>query len=542
MWIYMFMCCSFVIYPGYSHHYDHEEFIFDEGQYGFTKYRLFMDKYHRNTAYEICQLYGGNIIRLDSFKKLLRIMHLNTEEWNYELHHDFWIDLVVDPTDDSFLWTSDCEPFDPLADWNGMIANFDYNADKMCVVYKRGSIWNSKNCDSDAMVICETFETGNACTFGSPIDYPLQIVPDIEEAGCYQLCLKTAECWSYTYISPQRECVLNSDTSQNGDANHLMSTTKIKSCYGGELIQTVNQTWSIGVYDDYSEPVYNCTAGLQQTTLNITNLHTQSQQLQLQSLHSTNNKDVCSTVVVTKYATTTVIDTTTNDLTVSVTASPRTVVVTTEIPTTLVITSEVFSQLVTTVVSTDIATTTVEIPTTVVTTVVIPAPNVTITATPSIVPVTTVVSEVVTTTTEVPTTIVVTETPSVIVSTVPVTVAMTSMVIVPTTVVRSEIETYATTLVITTTIHATTWSSVPQLAPTELAKKLENLVKNLTVPKTSTNAYRRKLMCAEDTRQSAKTVGFVGIVLLVIPLGLLIGLDLPSVAIHISKLRESFKG
>ncbi|XP_069139942.1 uncharacterized protein [Argopecten irradians] len=583
MLIIVFMWC-FIIYPGYSHHGDLEGLIFEDGKYGVTTYRLLMDKYPRNTAFEICQLYGGNLVRPDSLKKVFRLLHLNDQDWNLELNHDIWIDLIRDPDDDSFKWTSDCEPHDPLTQWNGILANFDYNSNRLCVVLKDHSLWNSKQCSSDALVVCETFEAGKPCTYGPTNRYTLKSYSNVTETDCLFLCSTDESCWVSTYIHVEEACLLSSDISQAETPGYARVTTKVKSCYIGELVQTLNTTWNVGAHGNDDDPIFNCASNTLSSSLLPTQYtystsseappeETQTQSLlstnsealsssllptqytystsseappeetQTQSLLSTSSEDLCPSLVITQYATATVMATTTNDVTFYVTASPVTVLVTTEIPKTLVRTTEVLSQVVTTVVSTDITTTTVEIPTVVPTTVELPASNVTITATPSVLPVTTVVSsEVVTTTAEVTTTFVVTETPSLIVSTIPVTVALTSTVIVPTTVVSSNVEIQPTTVLVTTTVHATNWSTVTPLAPAELEQKLENLVKNLTVPKTSTKAYHRRFVCAEDERESAKTVGYIGVVLLVVPLALLICLDLPSAAIKISKLRDSFKG
>ncbi|XP_060072985.1 uncharacterized protein LOC132552807 [Ylistrum balloti] len=537
MWMYVYMCCSFVIHPVFSSYIDHEDYKFYEGQYGFTRYRLLLDKYKRNTAYEICQLYGGNLIRPDSIQKLQRLIHLNKAVWQFEMHHDFWIDLVREPDTNTFTWTSDCTALDPSTDWHCMLPNFDDNPDKLCIVSKHGNYWNSKNCDSDAMVICETLEIGNPCSYGSSIKYPMISMENFTIITCHEKCISESNCWAYTFFqesSSPGTCAFHYDASKETNPLYAEATTKLKYCYDGELVEAIDQTWSIGTNGDLDVPIYNCTSN--------TLTYFQPYYLSLDLYN-----DTCSTMTVTNVATLTVTDMTTNSMTVFITESPTTVVTTIEIPTTVlmttvVITTEIPSQLVTTIVSTEVATTTVEVSTTIAITSVIPASNVTITITPSTVPITTVVSsEVITTTAEVPTTITITETPSVIISTVAVTVAATSTVIVPTTVVHSEVETLATTVLMTTTVHDSTWSTVSPLASAELSQRLENIVKNLTVPKKSTNAYQRKLVCAEDSRLSAMSLGYVGVMLLLIPLAILLCFDIPSAVVHIKKLRDSLR-
>ncbi|OWF49540.1 mucin-2-like [Mizuhopecten yessoensis] len=511
------------------------------GTYGVTTYRLLIERYSRNDAYDICRLYGGNIIRPDHFEKLVRLSHLNNREWAWQLRHEYWIDLILDPVNATLIWTSNCEALDPSNDWNCIPSNFDMSSSDLCITSKHGGDWNNKECDSDALVLCETFQAGTTCTYGSAMKFPILSIYGDTEAVCQTNCAAEPSCWSYTYspTSPTRgTCVLGFDSSKQEDPAFVMSTTATKHCYVGELVTQIDPTWSFGQNNNNNnnndqKPVYNCTA------VSATDSQKKQQNITNQNLFNiTNQNDPCSTMTLIEYQTLTVLDTTTKDVMVLITVNPTTVVMTTEIQTTLIMTTtEVPSPVVTTIVSTELATTTLEIPTTITTTTVVPASNVTITITPSVVPMTTVVShDVITATAEVPTTVVVTETPSVIVSTLAVTVAATSTVVIPTTVVSSE--THATTVVVTTTVVATTWSSVSSLAPAALAEKLDNMVRNLTVPKKNTKAYQRTLGCAEDDRQSAKTVGYIGILLLIFPLGLMICLDIPSAIIRIRNFRK----
>ena len=63
----------------------------------------------------------------------------------------------------------------------------------------------------------------------------------------------------------------------------------------------------------------------------------------------------------------------------------------------------------------------------------------------------------------------------------------------------------------------------------ELQAKIEQMQTELTVNRKETSSYKRKLTSAPDDRVSAKSIGYVGVVILTVVTGLLVCIDLPTI-------------
>lgn len=64
----------------------------------------------------------------------------------------------------------------------------------------------------------------------------------------------------------------------------------------------------------------------------------------------------------------------------------------------------------------------------------------------------------------------------------------------------------------------------------ELQAKIEQIKTELTVDKKETSSYKRKLTSAPDNRVSAQSIGYVGVIILSIVVGLLVCIDIPTLA------------
>ncbi|XP_071119850.1 uncharacterized protein [Mytilus edulis] len=64
----------------------------------------------------------------------------------------------------------------------------------------------------------------------------------------------------------------------------------------------------------------------------------------------------------------------------------------------------------------------------------------------------------------------------------------------------------------------------------ELQAKIDKIQTELTVDKKETSSYKRRLTSAPDNRVSAQSIGYVGVVILTIVIGLLIVIDIPTLA------------
>ncbi|XP_071119854.1 uncharacterized protein [Mytilus edulis] len=72
----------------------------------------------------------------------------------------------------------------------------------------------------------------------------------------------------------------------------------------------------------------------------------------------------------------------------------------------------------------------------------------------------------------------------------------------------------------------------------ELQAKIDKIQTELTVDKKETSSYKRKLTSAPDNRVSAQSIGYVGVVILTIVIGLLIVIDIPTL---VKDTRNFFK-
>ncbi|VDI05358.1 Hypothetical predicted protein [Mytilus galloprovincialis] len=72
----------------------------------------------------------------------------------------------------------------------------------------------------------------------------------------------------------------------------------------------------------------------------------------------------------------------------------------------------------------------------------------------------------------------------------------------------------------------------------ELQAKIDKIQTELTVDKKETSSYKRRLTSAPDNRVSAQSIGYVGVVILTIVIGLLIVIDIPTL---VKDTRNFFK-
>jgi len=87
----------------------------------------------------------------------------------------------------------------------------------------------------------------------------------------------------------------------------------------------------------------------------------------------------------------------------------------------------------------------------------------------------------------------------------------------------------------------TTQKSFTSIASQVLQESLSQLVKELTVDKTTTSAYTRSKTCATDDRPSAATVGCFGILMLALPFVFILGLDLTGMIVKLKKFKSCCK-
>ena len=125
----------------------------------------------------------------------------------------------------------------------------------------------------------------------------------------------------------------------------------------------------------------------------------------------------------------------------------------------------------------------------------------------------------------------------------------TTTTMVPTTVIMTTVLAPPTTTVVLTTVLAPSTVTVevtPSVATCQdsttfinitntkyIKEAVENITKALYVDKKTMSSYVRSKTCAEDDRQSSATVGYVGIVFIVVPFGLMFILDLRTIYTHI---------
>lgn len=78
------------------------------------------------------------------------------------------------------------------------------------------------------------------------------------------------------------------------------------------------------------------------------------------------------------------------------------------------------------------------------------------------------------------------------------------------------------TFTVTSTVIRTSTQNITIEKAEEVAREI---VKNLTIDSKSTSSHIRRLTSAEDNRQSAQFVGFIGVIVVVVPLGLMLIAD-----------------
>ncbi|XP_022335110.2 uncharacterized protein LOC111131735 [Crassostrea virginica] len=213
--------------------------------------------------------------------------------------------------------------------------------------------------------------------------------------------------------------------------------------------------------------------------------------------------------------TTTPIPTTTTTIPTTTTTIPTT---TTTIPTTTTTIPTTTTTIPTT--TTTIPTTTTTIPTT---TTTIPTTTTTIPTTTTTIPTTT--TTIPTTTTTIPTTT------TTIPTTTTTTTTMATTTTVPTITTTASVTATSQPLLTSTTVETcfcncphTNWTLNPQ----ELQTKIQEMVKELSVPKNTLSSFIRSKTSASDERPQAMYVGTVGIAILCIFVGLIVLPDVYS--------------
>ncbi|XP_033747182.1 uncharacterized protein LOC117332407 [Pecten maximus] len=84
-------------------------------------------------------------------------------------------------------------------------------------------------------------------------------------------------------------------------------------------------------------------------------------------------------------------------------------------------------------------------------------------------------------------------------------------------------------------------SNITNLTKEHLVELVKELAKELTVNKKETSSYKRKLISAGDQRQSAQTIGVIGVLALCIPVLLIVSFDLINLWSFASKKKNKVK-
>ena len=76
----------------------------------------------------------------------------------------------------------------------------------------------------------------------------------------------------------------------------------------------------------------------------------------------------------------------------------------------------------------------------------------------------------------------------------------------------------------------------------EVEDLVQQLVRNLTVPRRSTSAFKRSLISAPDNRTSAKMVGTAGIAMMTLSGGLIVAMDYSHIVAAVQFCKHMIKG
>ena len=95
--------------------------------------------------------------------------------------------------------------------------------------------------------------------------------------------------------------------------------------------------------------------------------------------------------------------------------------------------------------------------------------------------------------------------------------------------------------VISTVTHINTVTSVNNITIKEIERVAEEIKKNLTVDTKTTSSYLRSKTSAHDPRESAKYMGLLGTLLVVVPMGVILLLDVKKIFTDIRTYENIFK-
>ncbi|XP_053408056.1 uncharacterized protein LOC123546325 [Mercenaria mercenaria] len=121
-----------------------------------------------------------------------------------------------------------------------------------------------------------------------------------------------------------------------------------------------------------------------------------------------------------------------------------------------------------------------------------------------------------------------------------VTLTSTESITVTTTNYSTFTSTFTSTEQITVT--STVLSTYTQNVTTEQAEEIAaEIAKNLTIDSKSTSSHIRRLTSAEDKRRSAKFVGYVGVIFVAAPLGIMLLLDIKKLFLDFRSHDDIYK-
>jgi len=101
--------------------------------------------------------------------------------------------------------------------------------------------------------------------------------------------------------------------------------------------------------------------------------------------------------------------------------------------------------------------------------------------------------------------------------------------VTPTCAVSNVISSVTVTETLTTTTTQAVQTQTKNITLDDAAELAEEYRKNLTVDTKTTSSYLRTKTSAEDARQSSQTMGALGLLMVVVPLGAIIILDMPKI-------------
>jgi len=89
--------------------------------------------------------------------------------------------------------------------------------------------------------------------------------------------------------------------------------------------------------------------------------------------------------------------------------------------------------------------------------------------------------------------------------------------------------------------YVNTVTSVKNITIQEIERVAEEIKKNLTLDSKTTSSYLRSKTSAHDPRESAKYMGLLGTLLVVVPMGVILLLDVKRIVTDIRRYENIFK-